>query len=135
KRTSERLLDSLNFDYFKLLDLLTIARSRKHITKYFNSNELGQFPERLEPLNLKPDIDTGDTFPPLREINREIRKLNLAAYSPLKYLLPEKRDEYSQKYDTQLSGNSVFKQVDREQSLIHLMRVNLLKRLESSVVS
>lgn len=135
KRTADRLLDSLNFDYFKLLDLLTIARSRKHITKYFNSDDLGQFPERLKPVNVKPDIDISDRFPPLKEINREIRKLNLAAYSPLKYLLPEKRDEYSQKYDTQLSEGSVFKQVDREQSLIHLMRVNLLKRLESSVVS
>lgn len=135
KRTADRLLDSLNFDYFKLLDLLTIARSRKHITKYFNSDDLGQFPERLKPVNVKPDIDISDNFPPLKEINREIRKLNLAAYSPLKYLLPEKRDEYSQKYDTQLSEGSVFKQVDREQSLIHLMRVNLLKRLESSVVS
>jgi len=135
KRTTDRLLDSLNFDYFKLLDLLTIARSRKHITKYFNSEDLGQFPERLKPVNVKPDIDRSDRFPPLKEINREIRKLNLAAYSPLKYLLPEKRDEYSQKYDTQLSEGSVFKQVDREQSLIHLMRVNLLKRLESSIVS
>jgi len=135
QRTTERLLDSLNFDYFKLLDLLTIARSRKHITKYFNSSDLGQFPERLKPLNMKPDIDLEDNFPPLREINREIRKLNLAAYSPLKYLLPEKREEYSRKYDTVVAGGSVFKQVDREQSLIHLMRVNILKRLESSVVS
>jgi len=134
-RTTERLLDALNFDYFKLLDLLTIARSRKHITKYFNSDDLGTFPERLKPLNLKPDIDLEDEFPPLKEINREIRKLNLAAYAPLKYLLPEKREEYAEKYDTQVAQGSVFKQVDREQSLIHLMRVNLLKRLESSVVS
>jgi SNF2 family DNA or RNA helicase len=135
ERTSERLLETLNFDYFKLLDLLTIARSRKHITKYFNSEDLGTFPERLPPINAKPDIDLEDGFPPLREINREIRRLNLAAYAPLKYLLPEKRDEYAEKYDTQVAQGSVFKQVDREQSLIHLMRVNLLKRLESSVVS
>jgi superfamily II DNA or RNA helicase len=135
QRTTETLLDSLNFDYFKLLDLLTIARSRKHITKYFDSDDLGSFPERLKPLNLKPDIDLEDEFPPLKEINRAIRRLNLAAYAPLKYLLPEKREEYSNKYDTQVAQGSVFKQVDREQSLIHLMRVNLLKRLESSVVS
>lgn len=136
ERTTDRLLDTLNFDYFKLLDLITIARSRKHITKYFNSEDIGTFPERLKPLNLKPDIDLEDGFPPLREINREIRKLNLAAYAPLKYILPEKREEYAEKYDTQVKeGSSVFKQVDREQSLIHLMRVNLLKRLESSVVS
>lgn len=135
QRTSKQLLETLNFDYFKLLDLLTIARSRKHITKYFNSSDLGSFPERLAPINVKPDIDLDDDFPPLKEINREIRKLNLAAYAPLKYVLPEKRDEYAEKYDTQVAQGSVFKQVDREQSLIHLMRVNLLKRLESSVVS
>src|SRR5699024_88219 len=96
---------------------------------------LGKFPKRLEPKNLKPSIDTGDAFPPLKEINRDIRKLNLAAYSPLKYLMPDKKEEYSKKYDTQLSEGSVFKQVDREKNLIHLMRVNLLKRLESSIVS
>ncbi|PWN06121.1 helicase-related protein [Rhodohalobacter mucosus] len=135
QRTTESLLDALNFDYFKLLDLLTIARSRKHITKYFKGEDFGTFPERLKPINKKPDIDLKNEFPPLKEINREIRKLNLAAYAPLKYLLPEKRDEYAQKYDTQVAQGSVFKQVDREQSLIHLMRVNLLKRLESSVVS
>src|SRR5699024_3767464 len=77
ERTSDRLVDSLNFDYFKLLDMLTIARSRKHITKYFNSENVGKFPKRLEPKNLKPSIDTGDAFPPLKEINRDIRKLNL----------------------------------------------------------
>ncbi|MEX2345296.1 MAG: helicase-related protein [Balneolaceae bacterium] len=135
ERNTERLLEALNFDYFKLLDLLTIARSRKHITKYYNDAELGSFPERLKPVNLKPDIDTESDFPPLKDINREIRKLNLAAYAPLKYLLPEKREEYELKYDTKVAQGSVFKQVDREQSLIHLMRVNLLKRLESSVVS
>jgi len=133
-RTSEKLLNMLGFDYFKLLDLLTIARSRKHITKYFDNDELGKFPERLKPINIKPDIDLNDEFPPLRKINREIRLLNLSAYAPLKYLLPEKREEYSNRYDTSLS-QGVFRQVDREQSLIHLMRVNLLKRLESSVVS
>jgi SNF2 family DNA or RNA helicase len=133
-RSSEKLLDMLGFDYFKLLDLLTIARSRKHITKYFDSDELGTFPERMKPINKKPDIALNNEFPPLREINREIRLLNLSAYAPLKYLLPDKREEYSNRYDTSLS-QGVFRQVDREQSLIHLMRVNLLKRLESSVVS
>ena len=135
-RTVASLLDSMNFDYFKLLDLLTIARSRKHIEKYYDIAEIGSFPERLPPVNIKADIDTENHFPPLRDINRTIRKLNLSAYAPLKYVRPDKRDEYNRKYDIAVKGgSSVFRQVDREQSLIHLMRVNLLKRMESSINS
>ncbi len=135
ERTTEALLEALNFDYFRLLDLLTIARSRKHIEKYYDVSEIGQFPERAKPINIYADIDTAGRFPQLREVNRSIRRLNLSAYSPLKYVLPEKREEYSRKYDMQLSGGSVFKQIDREASLIHLMRVNLFKRMESSINS
>lgn len=137
ERTVDSLLEALNFDYFKLLDLLTIARSRKHIEKYYDLTEIGDFPERLKPRNIKSDIDTEAHYPPLFEVNRDIRRLNLAAYSPLKYVLPEKRDEYSTKYDVKAKGegNSIFRGVDREQSLIHLMRVNLLKRMESSINS
>lgn len=135
QRTTELLLETLNFDYFKLLDILTIARSRKHIEKYYDIKEIGRFPERLKPINIKADIDTENRYPPLREINRDIRRLNLSAYSPLKYVLPQKMEEYSRKYDMQLSGGSVFKQIDREESLIHLLRVNLLKRMESSINS
>jgi len=134
-RTTESLLETLNFDYFKLLDLLTIARSRKHIEKYYDTAEIGEFPERAKPVNIKADIDTEDSFPPLSEINRDIRRLNLSAYAPLKYVLPEKMEEYSRKYDMEVAGGSVFKQIDREQSLIHLMRVNLFKRMESSINS
>ena len=135
QRTVESLLETLNFDYFKLLDLLTIARSRKHIEKYYDMAEIGEFPERAKPVNIKADIDTNDLFPPLREINRDIRRLNLSAYAPLKYVLPDKLAEYSRKYDMQVAGGSVFKQIDREESLIHLMRVNLFKRMESSINS
>ncbi len=135
ERTTQGLLDALNFDYFKLLDLLTIARSRKHIEKYYDLGEVGAFAERAKPLNIKADIDTKDLFPDLREINRDIRRLNLASYAPLRYVLPGKLNEYSRKYDMVLAGGSVFKQIDREESLIHLMRVNLLKRMESSINS
>ncbi len=134
-RTTEGLLETLNFNYFKLLDLLTIARSRKHIEKYYDLDEIGEFPERAKPINIKSDIDTKDLFPELREINRDIRRINLSSYAPLKYVLPNKLDEYSRKYDMEVSGGSVFKQIDREESLIHLMRVNLLKRMESSIHS
>jgi superfamily II DNA or RNA helicase len=135
QRTTQGLLDSLNFDYFQLLDLLTIARSRKHIEKYYDLREVGPFPERAVPINLKADIDTKGLFPELKDINRDIRRLNLSAYAPLKYVLPDKLAEYSRKYDMQVAGGSVFKQIDREESLIHLMRVNLFKRMESSINS
>ena len=134
-RTTESLLETLNFGYFKLLDMLTIARSRKHILKYYDIKEIGKFPERLTPINIKTDIDLDKTFPQLKEINRSIRRLNLSAYAPLKYVLTSKMEEYSRKYDMQVAGGSVFRQIDREQNLIHLMRVNLLKRMESSIYS
>jgi len=123
ERSVEELLETLPLSYFKLLDILTIARSRKHIEKYYDLSEVGNFPERNKPINIKADIDTMGQFPPLREINRDIRRLNLSSYAPLKYVLLEKLPEYSRKYDMQLAGGSVFKQIDREQNLIHLMRV------------
>jgi SNF2 family DNA or RNA helicase len=136
ERQLDILLEKMSFDYFKLLDVLTIARSRKHIEKYYDIAEIGKFPERLKPINIKEDIDLEGKFPPLSDINKTIRRLNLSAYSPLKYVKMEKREEYNRKYDIQVKdGSSVFKQVDREQSLIHLMRVNLLKRMESSINS
>jgi SNF2 family DNA or RNA helicase len=75
-RTTENLLNSVNFDYFKLLDLLTIARSRKHIEKYYNLEEIGQFPTRLKPINIQADFDTLGEFPSLREINKTISRLD-----------------------------------------------------------
>ena len=133
-RNTKTLLDSLDFDYFKLLDLITIARSRKHIQKYYNTKDVGEFPVRLKPINIKSDIDTNDKFPALSEINKTIRKMTLCAYSPLRYVLPHKQKEYEDKYDT-ITDNGRFKQIDRENSIIHLMRVNLLKRMESSINS
>jgi len=135
KRSIDKLLDMLNFDYFKILDALTIARSRKHIQKYYDTSLIGAFPERLKPINIKSDIDLDENYPPLLEINKTIKKLYLAAYSPMKYIYPSKAEEYSEKYDTKIKEGNSFKQSDREQSLIHLMRVNLLKRMESSIHS
>lgn len=130
----ETLLEMLEIDYFKLLDMLTIARSRKHIQKYYDTASIGKFPERLKPLNIKANIDSKDDFIPLSELNKLIRSLNLAIYSPIKYVLPSKIIEYSKKYDTD-TGKSIFKQTDREESLVHLMRINILKRMESSIYS
>ena len=136
EKTTERLLDMLNFDYFKLLDSLTIARSRKHIEKYYNINDIGKFPKRLKPENVKEDIDILDDFPSFKEINNQILKLNLSVYAPIKYVLPHKRDYYNKLYDTKAkSGGVLFKQMDREQSIVFLMKTNFLKRLESSINS
>jgi SNF2 family DNA or RNA helicase len=136
ERKTSRLVDMLGFDYFKLLDIFTIARSRKHIEKYFGTEETGTFPERLQPINRRPGVDLLSKFPTIKKINDEIRKLNLAAYAPLNYVLPHRKDYYDELYSTKLNKNKgIFRQADREQSLIHLMRVNLLKRMESAVSS
>jgi len=135
-RTPNKLVDMLGFDYFQLLDLLTIARSRKHIEKYYGTDETGKFPERLKPINIKPDVDSAGEFRSIREINNEIRRLNLAAYAPLRYVLPHKQSAYDTKYSTEIrGGEGFFRQVDREESLVHLLRVNVLKRMESAVSS
>jgi len=134
KRTSERLLDMLGFDYFRLLDLLTIARSRKHIERYYGTAETGRFPDRRAPVNIKADVDTAGAFPAIGDINADIRRLTLAAYAPLRYVLPSRQEAYDRAYNQQVrGGQSVFRQLDREESLVHLLRVNLLKRMESSV--
>jgi hypothetical protein len=136
ERKPARLLEMLGFDYFKLLDLLTIARSRKHIEKYYGTAETGRFPDRLKPINFKPDVDLGGEFRSIREINNEIRRLTLAAYAPLRYVLSHKQAAYDAKYSTKIrGGESFFRQADREESLIHLLRVNVLKRMESAVSS
>lgn len=134
-RTTDTFVEMMNMDYFKLLDTLTIARSRNHIKKYYNISEIGKFPQRLEPINVYPGIDLQKEFPPLEEVNKTIKNLNLSVYSPLSYLLPNKRDEYSKKYDIKVKGGNVFKQTDREQALVGLIRIGLLKRMESSINS
>jgi superfamily II DNA or RNA helicase len=136
KRTPALLVEMLGFDYFRLLDLLTIARSRKHVEKYYGTQETGKFPTRLKPINIKPDVDRAGEFQSIKDINLEIRRLSLAAYAPLRYVLPHKQAAYDAKYSTRLrGGEGFFRQVDREESLIHLLRVNVLKRMESAIPS
>jgi len=135
-RTPGQLVEMLGFDYFTLLDHLTIARSRRHIEKYYGTDETGKFPGRLPPINIKADVDLAGQFRTIKDINLEIRRLNLASYAPLRYVLPHKRDAYDRKYSTEIrGGESFFRQADREESLIHLLRVNVLKRMESAVSS
>lgn len=129
------LMTQLDGAYFRILDMLTIARSRKHIEKYYDTKDIGKFPTRLTPLTVSPPIDTKDQFKDIGQMYDEISTLTLASYTPLGYVRADKREEYEQKYDMETHTGSVFRQVDREQSLIYLMRVNLLKRLESSIHS
>lgn len=136
EKTSGRLIEMLGFDYFTLLDHLTIARSRKHVEKYYGTSETGRFPDRLAPINIKAEVDLAGEFRAIREINQEIRRLNLASYAPLRYVLLHKQAAYDAKYSTQIrGGESFFRQSDREESLIHLLRINVLKRMESAVSS
>ena len=131
----ESLINGLDGSYFKLLDLLTIARSRKHIEKYYDIADIGKFPDRLAPINRYTDFDLNGSLKAMDKVNDELNALNLGFYSPLSYVRDDKRSSYEAKYDITTSKGSIFKQIERESSLIHLMRVNLLKRLESSVHS
>jgi SNF2 family DNA or RNA helicase len=136
KRTTQQFLDMVNPGYFKILDLLTIARSRKHIQKYYGNQDIGEFPKRLLPINKKSDIDIEGNFLSLQDVNDRINMLNLALYTPMAYIMPKKRKKYQELYDTSVKGGKTnFSQQDRETALTGLIRVNLLKRMESSINS
>lgn len=135
EKAGEVFIDTIDLDYFKLLDTLTIARSRKHIAKYYGLDEIGQFPKRREPINVKSEIDSANMFPPLRIINEEISRLNLGIYAPFEYIDPRKKAAYEKKYDVVVNKGTILRQINRERSLVQLMRINILKRMESSIES
>lgn len=138
ERTSKKLLDELssNFDFFKLLDSVTIARSRRHIERYYNLSEIGKFPTRLKPINKRPELTDIEGFMSIKDIANELQKLNMCVYTPFDYILADKVTKYEELYDNVVGGGrSTLHQRDRERSLQILMRINLLKRLESSVES
>ncbi|MEP6514751.1 helicase-related protein [Microcoleus vaginatus] len=130
RKTSE-LLEELSSAFFKLLDELTIARSRKHIQKYYKDAiaQLGGFPERLKPISVFPEMDLKGEFMSYEQLNSEISKYQLSLFNPSKYVLSPYRSVYENK------GVRNFKQSDRERCLIGMMKVNFLKRLESSIHS
>ncbi|MDF9814175.1 helicase-related protein [Streptomyces sp. SPB162] len=136
-QSTKSLVGTLGMDYIRLLDLVTIARSRKHIQKYYGTKDVGKFPDRLVPINLIPPIDTTNTMIPLEQINQSILRLNLAAYKPTSYVSTKHESKYAAMYDQKVrtGGQRVWKQTDRENNVVHLLRVGLLKRLESSVNS
>ena len=132
ERTTEKLLQSLDFDFFEILDSVTIARSRKHIEKYYNSEEIGTFPERLSPISKRPSLTDLPNAINYNEIFEQIAMLNLEIYRPSKYIFPSKLEKYQG--ERRGSGNNLT-QTGREEGIRALMSVNLLKRLESSVYS
>ncbi|MBU9712035.1 helicase-related protein [Evansella tamaricis] len=132
ERTTDSLLKMLDFDFFELLDSVTIARSRKHIEKYYDSSEIGTFPERNKPLSIRCDLtDLSETIN-YNEIYGQLSLLNLGIYTPSDYILASKVEKYESQYGSDMK-NTRFKQSDREFGIMVLMRINLLKRLESSV--
>lgn len=133
--TRDDLIDDLTGDYFKLLDIYTISRSRKHIEKYYDEADLGEFPKRLKPLTINTVFDSENSSISITKINEMLESLNLKFYSPLSFVLEPFRKEYADRYDTITASGIVFSQLHREENIINLMKVNLLKRMESSIHS
>ena len=132
QRTTDALLRTLDFDFFELLDSVTIARSRKHIEKYYNTEEIGKFPERLKPISLRPSLtDLGNAIN-YNEIYEQLMQLTLCVYTPSNYIFPSKLQKYK---DLTHNKGENLTQTGRERGIQRLMSINLLKRLESSVNS
>ena len=130
ERTTERLLNDLSYDFFQLLDAVTIARSRSHIMKYYDTSAIGEFPHRLPPISRRPKLTDISNAINFRDIATELDNLNLSIYTPSLYLHDSARNSYTIDYE----GNGL--SIDgREKGLRNLMATNLLKRLESSVNS
>ena len=132
ERTTKALLDSLSFDFFEVLDSVTIARSRKHIEQYYDTANIGKFPTRLTPISRRPDLTDLNSTVNYNDIYEIVSNLNLAIYTPSDFILPSMRDKYS-KGDSDTFSN--LSRAGRERGIRRLMSINLLKRLESSVNS
>ena len=131
-RTTDVLLRTLDFDFFDLLDSVTIARSRKHIEKYYDTTEVGKFPERKTPISKRPQLTDIDTAINYNEIYELLMQLSLCIYTPSNYIFPSKIQKY---IDLTHNKGDNLTQTGREQGIRRLMSINLLKRLESSVNS
>ena len=132
ERSTDALLRTLDFDFFEVLDSVTIARSRKHIEKYYNASEIGKFPERLPPISKRPCLTDLESAINYNEIYAQLMLLNLCIYTPSNYIFPSKMQKYMEL--THNKGDNLT-QSGREQGIRRLMSINLLKRLESSVHS
>jgi len=134
QRTPASILRTLDFDFFELLDAVTIARSRKHIETFYDTADIGKFPTRLKPLSHHLPITHREDVIGFNEIFAQLSDLKMAVYAPVNYIQPSRLKKYEDLYDTKTEGGKgTLKQADREKSLQALMTTNLLKRLESSV--
>ena len=131
-KTTDALLKTLDFDFFELLDSVTIARSRKHIEKYYNTAEISKFPERKKPISLRPQLTDLDSAINYNQIYGLLMMLSLCIYTPSNYIFPSKMKKY---IDITHNKADNLTQTGREQGIRRLMSINLLKRLESSVNS
>mgnify|MGYP000883822914 CR=1 FL=1 len=131
-RKTDALLRTLDFDFFEVLDSVTIARSRRHIEKYYDTTEIGKFPQRLKPISRSPSMTDLNTAINYNQIYEQLMLLNLCIYTPSNYIFPSKLSKYIDL--THNKGNNLT-QSGREQGIQRLMSINLLKRLESSVYS
>lgn len=136
ERTTECLLNMLDFDFFELLDSVTIARSRKHIEKYYDTSSIGKFPTRLPVISLRPPLTENTERINYNQIYEHISALNLKIYMPSLFIFPSKEAKY---YDVEAKQANIKSsktgQIGREEGIRRLMSINLLKRLESSVYS
>ena len=134
ERTTDAILRMLDFDFFELLDAVTIARSRKHIQTFYDTADIGAFPSRLQPESIREPLTDLPQAPTFNEIFEQLQVLNLAVYTPLKYVLDSKRQKYLDLYNVEAgTARGNLGMAGREEGLKTLMTVNLLKRLESSV--
>ncbi|WP_276891316.1 helicase-related protein [Eisenbergiella massiliensis] len=133
-RTTENLLRMLDFDFFEVLDSVTIARSRKHIQKYYDTTEIGTFPIRLKPISLRPPLTNLKEAINYNQIFEQLMQLTLTIYTPTHFILPSKMEKYAELYEDN-KVNVGFTQANREQGIRRLTAINLMKRMESSVYS
>ncbi len=133
-RTTENLLRMLDFDFFEVLDSVTIARSRKHIQKYYDTTDIGTFPTRLKPISLRPQLTNLKDAINYNEIFNQLMQLTLTIYTPSHFILPSKMEKYAELYEDN-KVNVGFTQANREQGIRRLTAINLMKRMESSVFS
>lgn len=133
-RTTSNLLKMLDFDFFEVLDSVTIARSRKHIEKYYDTASIGKFPTRRKPISLRPNLTDYTGAIGYNEIFEELIKLNLEIYRPSKHILPSKMGKYEELFHDN-KVNIGFTQANREIGIRRLMAINLMKRMESSIYS
>ena len=134
ERTTENLLKMLDFDFFEVLDSVTIARSRKHIQKYYDMADIGTFPTRLKPISLRPHLTDLKKAISYNEIFEQLMLLSLTIYTPTHYILSSKMEKYADLYGDN-KVNVGFTQANREQGIRRLTAINLMKRMESSVYS